>query len=107
MERRLIYRVDDGKVVNIWDTFDPTNSDHSGWSPPSHLALGPAHPNAQIGDTFNGNSYIPQPPRPIIPRPPVDVTPGTLDVFQYMIEEGITTRVAVVSHKPELDAVLP
>jgi len=55
---------------------------------------------------YNGNAFTRKPPHVPVPVP-VDPTPGTIDVIQYMIDEGITTRAAAVAKHPEWEPLLP
>ena len=82
-ERRTIYQKTTGEVINIWADFDPANPDHAGWVPPLHLALGPADPDVEVGDTFDGTTYIPAPPPP--PPDQIDIPPTALDVVSEVL----------------------
>ncbi len=87
-----------GLVINV-ALVDQNNIDALRDSLPADQSLGPE--GGQKGETFNGTDYDPAPRR--TPKPSVI---GELDAVQFMIDEGITTKTAVVARHPEWETRL-
>lgn len=86
IERRAIYRISDGIVINIWEDFDTNNPEHRDWTPADAYDLGPESGTVQPGDTWDGSIYV---PAPIEPPPKIDTEPGPVDVVKEFIRLGV------------------